>query len=74
MRYRTNQPWPVLGGSMLLPSGTIIDHTQSDFLKGVVPPPTVTPLDAPTRDWLVRIYTSMPGHNQTIEQVPQTEK
>jgi hypothetical protein len=68
MKYRTNGPWPV--GAMLLPSGTVIDHTLSDFLKGVIPPPTVTPLDAPTRDWLVRIYSSLPGHNHQIEPVP----
>jgi hypothetical protein len=70
MRYRTNQPWPALGGSMLIPPGTIIDDQQSDFLRGVVPPPTVTPLDAATRDWLVKFYQALPDHRHEIEQVP----
>jgi hypothetical protein len=71
MRYRTNQAWPV--GAMLLSPGTIIDDTQSDFLRGVIPPPTVTPLDAATREWLVSIYRALPDHHHEIEPVPQKE-
>jgi hypothetical protein len=58
---------------MVLPSGAIVDDSKSDFLKGVIPPPDSTPLDAATRDWLVSIYRALPDHFHTIEQVPQQE-
>jgi hypothetical protein len=73
MRYRINQPWPVLGGSMLLPSGSIIDDSLSDFMRGVVPPPDSTPLDAATREWLIKSY-QLPDHNHSIAAVEHSKQ
>jgi hypothetical protein len=56
MRYVVRSPWPVQGGSMLIPGNTIIDTAVSSFLVGVVPPPDVTPLDQEARDMLVQAY------------------
>ena len=57
MHYRTHQQWPVAGG--IIPGETDIDDSTTAFLAGVTPPPSVTPLDEPTREFLVRTY---PGH------------
>ena len=70
MRYRTNSPWPVLGGRMIVPVNAVIDDTRQPpvglgaILTGVIPPSDVTPMDQPTRDWLQRVY-----FGQTIREV-----
>jgi hypothetical protein len=67
MRYRVNTKWPVQGGAMMIPGGTIIDDAQPDqwssAVRGVIPPPDVTPLDQATRDWLVNAYRHLPDHH-----------
>jgi hypothetical protein len=63
MRYRTNSPyWPIQGGARVVFGGTVIDTTALPLsglnlvLNGVIPEPSVVPLDQPTHDWLVGIY------------------
>jgi hypothetical protein len=47
---------------MIVPVNAVIDDTRQPpvglgaILGGVVPPPDVTPMDQPTRDWLVSVY------------------
>jgi hypothetical protein len=73
MRYRVNSQWPVQGGATIISGGVIVDDSQPGhaFLRGVVPPPDVIPLDQVTREWLIRAYQFLPDHNVTIAPVPK---
>jgi hypothetical protein len=72
MRYRVNTKWPVQGGA------TIIDDAQPDqwssAVRGVIPPPDVTPLDQATRDWLVNAYRHLPDHHHQFPLVEVENK
>jgi len=60
MRFRVHHAWPVHGGAVVIPGGTVID--DATHLAGVIPPPDVTPLDQATRDWLVKAYPRHQGY------------
>ena len=72
MRYRVTAAWPVMGGAVVVPGGTIIDDSSnahfSSLVRGVIPPPDVTPFNQATRDWLMNAYR---GHGIMI---PAVEK
>jgi hypothetical protein len=56
MKYKINSSWPVSGGAMMIPAGSVIDTATSPFLVGVIPPPDVTPLDQEAQNMLVQAY------------------
>jgi hypothetical protein len=68
MKYQLAHPWPVHGGSALIPGGVIIDDSVATFLAGTVPPPDTVPLDLATRIWLVAVYGSI------VPSVPSSTK
>jgi hypothetical protein len=54
--------WPVDGGRMLIPEGTIIDttvnpHVAAIFARnGAVPPPNAVPMDQAALDAMQKVY------------------
>jgi hypothetical protein len=50
-----------------------LPHGWGSLVRGIVPPPDVTPLDQATRDWLVKAY-QLPDHNHTIAPVEHSKQ
>jgi len=63
MRYRLSRAWPLDGGRLLAPSGTVIDSNSDDdwsrCARGLTPPWDVQALDDEAYQTLLRAY---PNH------------